>query len=81
MSNGGVSDVPDETIGMIRARRWSYVGFVALAGAVSLLDDWRMALALLALAWVIHLEAARVRQAVWPECYHAVRKAVDDQQS
>jgi hypothetical protein len=78
MAIGKVTEHTGETIGMINARRWSYFSAGALAGAIWAIFDWKMAFFFSALACVIALEAKRVRLALWPECYNAMRWIMDE---
>ena len=73
-----VDDSPHETIGEIRARRWVDWVPLLLAGAITGAVGWRAGLVFLALVITIRLEVNRVLAAIWPQCYHAVRKAVED---
>src|SRR5687768_10216729 len=75
-----VTDATAETIGMIKARRWSsaaYTALAVLAGGLLYTEPLASG-ALVIVGWVIHTEAARTRAAQWPECYNAVRRAIQD---
>ena len=74
----GVDDAPQETISMIRSRRLAHWVPPFLFGVVSAVVCWKEGLVFLALMITIRLELNRVRATIWPECYHAVRKAVED---
>jgi hypothetical protein len=73
-----VDDFPQETIGMIRARRWADWVPAVLTGAIIGAVGWRAGLVFAAVAVTIRLEVNRTLATIWPECYHAVRKAVED---
>jgi hydroxyethylthiazole kinase-like sugar kinase family protein len=76
---GQVTDSPEPTIGQIRADRWVLIMLGAVVGAiVAGLQDWGLRAVFLALAVLIHAEARSIRQSLWPESYHATRKAIDD---
>ncbi|MEQ1760189.1 MAG: hypothetical protein ABL986_17880 [Vicinamibacterales bacterium] len=78
MSIGLVSESPEDTVGMIKAKRWSDLATPLLAGVIYVVLDWRMTLLFVAIAWVVRLEGKRVRAAQWPESYHAMRVVMDE---
>jgi hypothetical protein len=78
MSIGTVTDSADDTIRMIKAKRWSNWSIPVLALAIAALLDWKTALFFGAIAWTIRIEAERVRAAQWPQCYHAMRLVMDE---
>lgn len=73
-----VDDFPQDTIGMIRARRWANWVPPLLAGAIAGAEGWRAGLVVLAVVITIRLEVNRILAAHWPESYHAVRRALED---
>jgi hypothetical protein len=73
-----VDDSPQPTIGMIRARRWADWVPAVLTGVIIAALGWKAGLIFAAVAVTIRLEVNRALATIWPECYHAVRKAVED---
>lgn len=73
-----VDDSPTPTVGMLRAHRWANWVPAVLTAAITGALGWKAALIFAAVAVTIRLEANRVLATIWPECYHAVRKAVED---
>ena len=47
-------------------------------GVIIVALGWKAGLIVAAVAMTMRLEANRVLATIWPECYHAVRKAVED---
>ena len=73
-----VDDSPQPTIGVIRSRRWADWVHPLLLGVIIAFVGWKAGLVFVAVVITIRLEVNRVLAAIWPECYHAVRKAVED---
>jgi hypothetical protein len=73
-----VDDSPQDTIGMIRSRRWADWVPPFVAGAIIAVAGWKAGMIFVALWITLRLEVNRVLAAIWPECYHAVRKPVED---
>jgi hypothetical protein len=79
MSIGKVDpNLPYESVGMINARRWSDTATVVLAGVIWAALGWTWAVFYIAVALTIRLEAKRVREALWPTCYHVGRLIMDE---
>ena len=74
-----IVDYPEDTVGMIRARRWADWVPAALFGIILSAVSWQAALVFLAVVITIRLETNRVLATIWPQCSHAVRKALEDQ--
>jgi hypothetical protein len=74
-----LSEEPSGSIGMTKPRRWTVViAWFVFVWAVMNLTDFNLALVFVALGWLIHQEAARIRETVWPRSFTAPRQTMSD---
>ena len=78
MAIGKVVESPEDTVGMMRAKRIRDVSVWVLAAVIAAALDWKTALMFVAIAWMIRAEANLVAASVWPHCYHAMRLTMDE---
>ena len=81
MPTGKVEDWSDDrffSIGMHRARNWSRLLLAFLTGLAFALLRWEYAVCYVGILLLIALEGWRARESQWDHCYHATRKAMDD---